>query len=146
MFALAHFSRVFSCCRYCVFCICGCTGMEHGHSATELSSEKRVWARPAVQYLESVFMRGTTTASSITALRFMFICSAPYCSNFQSRSSFMSQNKKGSIKIFTPRPDHNFINQASCQSRACSGFHHKDVTLKLTTTIIIRPYFSDEFV
>lgn len=47
----------------CFFCACGHTGMEHGHSATELSSEKRVWARPAVQYLESVFMRGTTTAN-----------------------------------------------------------------------------------
>lgn len=51
-----------------VFCTCGHPGMEHGRSATDLSSEERVWARPAVQYLESVFIRGTTTANSITAL------------------------------------------------------------------------------
>lgn len=30
--------------------------------------------------------------------------------------------------------------------QACSGFHRKDVTLKLTTSIIIHPYFSNEFV
>lgn len=92
--------------------------MEHGHSATELSSEKRVWARPAVQYLESVFMRGTTTANSITALCFMFICFAPYCSNFSWCSSLMLQNKKISAKIFTLRPDQSFINQPSAE-RGC---------------------------
>lgn len=142
VFALAH-SSCLPADATVFFCTCGHTGMEHGRSATELSSEKRFWARPAVQYLESVFMRGTTTANSITALWLMFICFAPYRSNFQSRSSFMSQNKKVSVKIFTPRPDQSFINPAE---RACSGFHHKDVTLKLTTTIIIRPYFSYEFV
>lgn len=30
--------------------------------------------------------------------------------------------------------------------QACSGFHSEDATLKLTTSIIIHPYFSDEFV
>ena len=30
--------------------------------------------------------------------------------------------------------------------QACSGFHSEDATLKLTASIIIHPYFSDEFV
>lgn len=30
--------------------------------------------------------------------------------------------------------------------QACSGFHSTDATLKLTTSIITHPYFSDEFV
>lgn len=129
------------------FSACGHIGMEHGHSATELSSEKRFWVRPAVQYLESVFMRGTTTANSITALCFMFICFAPYCSHFSSRSFFTLRNKKVHVKKSHTTP-WSELRQPTLRvaERACSSCHHKDVTLKLTTKIIIRPYFSDEFV
>lgn len=131
-----------------VFCTCGHPGMEHGRSATDLSSEERVWARPAVQYLESVFIRGTTTANSITASWFMFICFPLYWSNFQSRSSFLLQNKKLSVKtnIHTAPWWELYQPTLVVAERACKGFHHKDVTLKLTTTKIIRPYFCDEFV
>lgn len=61
-----HASCVFVC-FCCCLCACGRAGMEHGHFATELNSQKRVWSRPAEQYLDCVFMRWTTTAVSITA-------------------------------------------------------------------------------
>lgn len=133
---------------FTVFCTCGHPEMEHGRSATDLSSEERVWARPAVQYLESVFIRGTTTANSITASWVMFICFPLYWSNFQSRSSFVLQNKELSVKTNIHTTPWWELHQPTLvvAERACSGFHHKDVTLKRTTTIIIRPYFPDEFV
>lgn len=57
-------------CLLLLLCLCACgrAGMEHGHFATELNSQKRAWSWPAEQYLDSVFMRRTTTAISITAL------------------------------------------------------------------------------
>lgn len=63
-------TRLLCVCLLPVLCLCACgrAGMEHGHFATELNSQKRAWSWPAEQYLDSVFMRWTTTAISITAL------------------------------------------------------------------------------
>lgn len=71
-------TRLLCVCLLLLLCLCACglAGMEHGHLATKLNSQKRAWAWPAEQYLDSVFMRWTTTAISITALWFMFVCFA----------------------------------------------------------------------
>lgn len=63
-------TRLLCVCLLLLLCLCACgrAGMEHGHFAAELNSQKRVWSWPAEQYLDSVFMRRTTTAISITAL------------------------------------------------------------------------------
>lgn len=63
-------TRLLCVCLLLLLCLCACgrAGMEHGHFAAELNSQKRVWSWPAEQYLDSVFMHRTTTAISITAL------------------------------------------------------------------------------
>jgi len=56
---------------------CGRSGMELGHFATGRNSQK--WARPAQQYLDSVFMRRTTTAKlhQRHEVRVLFALSVP---------------------------------------------------------------------
>lgn len=63
VFVRTHTPLVYLLC----LCVCGCAGMEHGHFATRLNSQKRAWSWPAEQYLDSVFKRWTTTAIPITA-------------------------------------------------------------------------------
>lgn len=122
-------------CLLLLLCLCACgrAGMEHGHSATKLSSQKRAWSWPAEQYLDSVFMRWTTAAISITALRFMFVCLSPCWFKFHQDAP-LCLSKAVRDSSAGPHPSWE------------SGFHSKDATLKLTSSIIIHPYFSDEFV
>lgn len=62
--------RLLCVCLLLLLCLCACgrAGMEHRHSATELTSQKRAWSWPPEKYLDSVFMPRTTAAISITAL------------------------------------------------------------------------------
>lgn len=91
-------------CLLLLLCLwaCGRAGMEHRHFATELNSQKRAWSWPAEQYLDSVFMRRTTTAISITALWFMFVCFAQRSFDSIKKLLFLSCSPK--TQMFTPFP------------------------------------------
>lgn len=130
-------------------CACGRAGLEHGHSATELNSQKRAWSWPPEKYLDSVFMPWTTTAVSITALRFMFVCFASVSIEILSREApfgLLAPPKRFPQKCSHCPQSELHQPPLVVADRACSGFHSKDATSKLTSSIIPHPYFSDEFV
>lgn len=130
-------------------CACGHAGMEHGHFATELNSQKRAWSWPAEQYLDCVFMRLDDHSKPYHrfVIHVCLLCSAMIRLHPQQKLLPPPTPPKRSPQKCSRHPRSEFHQPPLIVAdQACSGFHSKDATLKLTASIIIHPYFSDEFV
>lgn len=123
-------------------CACGCAGMGHGHSA-EFTETGLVSACRAVFRLCIYALDNHSNLYHRLVIHVCLLCSA-----------LIRFHQEAPLSLSLP-PNRNVSRYPRSEfhqpplivaDQAFSGFHSKDATLKLTTSIITRPYFSDEFV
>lgn len=123
--------------------------MEHGHFATELNSQKTGLV-PACRAVFRLCIYALDNHSNLYHRLVIHVCllySALIRFHQEAPLVFYRSPNTFPAEMLHAIPRSGFHQQPLVVAdQAFSGFHSEDATLKLTTSIITHPYFSDEFV